>query len=84
MVRLTLDSTKILEEGGSIDTKFYARLEKLFLKMEQFFVALKTLFHFCLLKQMLDAVTALDVKSVDFKVSQSSLSLFIFCLRSAS
>ena len=33
---------------------------------------------------MLDAVTALDGKPMDFKVFQSSLVLFIFYLRLAS
>ena len=33
---------------------------------------------------MLDAITALDGKPMDFKVFQSSLVLFIFCLKLAS
>ena len=32
-------------------------------------------------KQMLDAVLALDGKPIYFKVFQSSLGLFVFCLR---
>ena len=45
--------------------------------MEQFFVALNTIL-FLSFKQMLDAITALDDKPMDFKVFQSSLGLFIF------
>ena len=45
--------------------------------MEQFFVALNTIL-FSSFKQMLDAITALDDKPMDFKVFQSSLGLFIF------
>ena len=33
---------------------------------------------------MLDAITAFDDKLMEFKVSQSSLGLFIFCLRLVS
>ena len=33
---------------------------------------------------MLDAVTTLDGKPIDFKILQSSLGLFIFCLRLVS
>ena len=51
--------------------------------MEQFFVALNTIL-FLSFKQMLDAITALDDKPMDFKVFQSSLGLFIFCLRLVS
>ena len=39
---------------------------------------------FLFLKQMLDTVTALDGKPIDFKVFQSFLGLFIFCLRLVS
>ena len=35
-------------------------------------------------KQMLDAVTALDGRPIDFKVFQSSLGSFIFYLRLVS
>ena len=48
--------------------------------MDQFFVSLKTI-SFLSLKQMFDADADLDGKPIDFKVFQSSLGLFIFCLR---
>ena len=48
--------------------------------MEQFFVALNTI-SFLSFKQMFVAVTALDGRPIDFKVFQSSLGSFIFCLR---
>ena len=49
--------------------------------MEQFFVALNII-SFLSVKQMFDAVNALDgSRLIDFKVFQSSLGLFIFCLR---
>ena len=46
--------------------------------MEQFLVSLKTI-SFLTFKQMFDADAALDGMPIDFKVSQSSLGLFIFC-----
>ena len=49
----TLDSVKISGERGSLDTKFCARLQKYFLKMEQFFVALNTI-SFLSYKQILE------------------------------
>ena len=39
----TLDSVKTFGEGGGLDTKFCARLEKKLLKMEKLFVLLKTI-----------------------------------------
>ena len=63
----TLDSVKILGERGSLDSKFCARLEKEFLKMKQFFVALKIIL-FLPFKQMFAAVNTLDGKPIDFKV----------------
>ena len=63
-----------------LGTKFCARLEKKLLKMEQSFMSLKTI-SFLSFKQMLDADAALNDKPIDFKVFQSSLGLFIFCLR---
>ena len=71
----------MLGERGSLDTKLCGRLEKQFLKMEQFFVALNAILSF---KQMFDVVTALDGRPTDFKVFQSSLGLLIFCLRLVS
>ena len=50
--------------------------------MKQFFVALNTI-SFLSFKQMFD-VTALDGRPIDFKVFQSSLTLFIFCQRLVS
>ena len=76
---MTLDSVKTVGEGGSLDTRFGTRLEKKLLKMEQFFVSLKTI-SFLSFKQMFDGDTALDGKPIDFKVFQSSLGLFIFSL----
>ena len=71
---------KTFGEGGSLDTRFCARLEKKLLEMWQLFVLLKTI-SFLSFKQMFDAHAALDGKPIDFKVFQSSLGLFIFCLR---
>ena len=51
--------------------------------MDQLFVALNPL-SFLSFKQMLDAITALDGKPMDFKVFQSSLGLFIFYIRLVS
>ena len=48
--------------------------------MEQFYVSLKTI-SFLFFKQMFDADAALDGKPIDFKVFQSSLGSFIFCLK---
>ena len=48
--------------------------------MEQFFELLKTI-SFLSLKQMFDPDAALDGNPINFKVFQSSLGLFIFCLR---
>ena len=52
-------------------------------KDEEFFVALNTVL-FLSFQQMLEAVTTLDGKLVDFKVFQSSLGLFFFCRRLVS
>ena len=51
--------------------------------MEKFFVALSTIW-FVSFKQMLDAVTTLDDKPVDFKVFHNSWGLLIFGLRLVS
>ena len=51
-----------------------------FFKIEEFFVTLNTI-SFLFLKLMLYAVTTLGGKSLDFKVFQNSLDLFIFCVR---
>ena len=40
---MTLDSLKTFGEGSSLGTNFCARFEKKLLKMEQFFVLLKTI-----------------------------------------
>ena len=77
---MILDSVMTFAEEGSSDTKFCARLEKTLLKMEQFFVSLKTI-SFLTFKQMFDADAALDGKPIDFKIFQNSLGLFIFCSR---
>ena len=53
------------------------------LKMDQFFVALNTI-SFLSFKQIFDAAIALDGRPIDFKVFQSVLGLFIFCLRLVS
>ena len=45
--------------------------------MEQFFVALNTI-SFLSFKQMLDAVTALHDKAIDFKVFESSMVYLFF------
>ena len=63
-------------EGGSLDTKFCAGMEKKLLKMEQFFVSLKTI-SFQSFKQRFDADAALDGNLLDFRVFHSSLGLFI-------
>ena len=39
---MTLHSVNTFSEEGSLETRFWARLEKKLLKMEQFFVSLKT------------------------------------------
>ena len=52
-------------------------------KIKHFFVALYTV-SFLFFTPMLDAVTALDGKPMDFKVFQNFLGLFISCLRSVS
>ena len=46
-------------------------------------MALNTI-SFLSFKQMFDAVTALGGRPIDLKVFQSSLGLFIFCLRLVS
>ena len=46
-------------------------------------MALNTI-SFLPFEQMLDPFTALDGKLVDFNVFQSSLCLFVFCLRLVS
>ena len=67
-------------KGGSLDTKFYTRLEKKVLKIEQFFVSLKAI-SFPSFKQMFDADAALDGKPIGFKAFQSFSGLLIFRLR---
>ena len=51
-------------------------MEKKLLKMEQFFVSLKTI-SFQSFKQRFDADAALDGNLLDFRVFHSSLGLFI-------
>ena len=48
--------------------------------MEQFFVSLKAI-SFLPFKEMFNADAALGGKPTDFQIFQSSLGLFIFCLR---
>ena len=76
----TLDSVKAFGEGGSLDTKFCGRLEKKSLEMEQLFVLLKAM-SFLSFKKMFDTHAALNGRLIDFKIFQSSLGLFIFCLK---
>ena len=67
----------MLGKRDSLDIKFCAKFKKYFLKMEQFFVALNTI-SFLSFKQMLDAVTALDNKAINFKVFESSMVYLFF------
>ena len=67
----------MLGKRGRLDIKICARFKKYFLKMEQFFVALNTI-SFLSFKQMLDAVTALHDKAIDFKVFESSMVYLFF------
>ena len=64
---------------GRLNTTFCEILSSFF-KIEEFFVTLNTI-SFLFLKLVLYAVTTLGGKSLDFKVFQNSLDLFIFCVR---
>ena len=56
------------------------KTRKIIFKDEAAFCGIEYYFIF-VFKQMFDTVVALDGRPIDFKIFQSSLGLFIFCLR---
>ena len=74
---VTFDSVKIFDKEGSLDTKFCTRLEKKFLKIDQFFVSSKAI-SFLSFKQI-NGDAALDGQHMDFKVFSKFLR-FIYVL----